>query len=68
LDCAHQGAKFRLFHNAIRKRTQAMKLWQDLLSTDYGLLSLGVILFMLIMAVWYIRFFMRKMTLPPGKE
>ncbi|MDR2155738.1 MAG: DUF3149 domain-containing protein [Burkholderiaceae bacterium] len=45
-----------------------MKLWQDLLSTDYGLLSLGVIVFMLVMAVWYVIFFMRKMTLPPGEK
>lgn len=45
-----------------------MKLWQDLLSTDYGLLSLAVIVFMLGMAVWYLRFFLRKMAQPPGKD
>jgi hypothetical protein len=45
-----------------------MKLWHDLLSTDYGLLSLGVIVFILIMAAWYIWFFMRKMALPPGEK
>jgi hypothetical protein len=64
-----QSAKFpRLFTTQPAKRTQAMKLWQDLLSTDYGLLSLGVIVFMLVMAVWYVIFFMRKMTLPPGEK
>jgi len=45
-----------------------MKLWLDLFSTDYGLLSLVVILFMLVMAVWFIRFFMGKMDQPPGKK
>jgi hypothetical protein len=50
------------------KRTQAMKLWQDLLYTDYGLLSLIVILITLAMAVWYVRFFLQKMAQPPGKE
>jgi hypothetical protein len=45
-----------------------MKIWQDLLSTDYGLLSLGVIVFILIMAVWFIYFFTRKMALPPGEK
>lgn len=44
-----------------------MKLWQDLLSTDYGLLSLIVILFMLVMAVWFVRFFLNKMAQPPNK-
>lgn len=45
-----------------------MKLWQDLLTTDYGLLSLAVLVFILVMAWWYLRFFMRKMALPPGKK
>ncbi|MDO5692069.1 MAG: DUF3149 domain-containing protein [Pseudomonadota bacterium] len=45
-----------------------MKLWQDLFSTDYGLLSLAVILFMLVMAAWFYRFFRKKMMLPPGKN
>lgn len=45
-----------------------MKIWQDLLSTDYGLLSLAVIVFMLVMAGWYIRFFRRKMMQSPGEE
>jgi hypothetical protein len=38
-----------------------MKLLQDLLSTDYGLMSLAVIVIALGMAVWYARFFKRKM-------
>ncbi|MCL1961331.1 MAG: DUF3149 domain-containing protein [Desulfovibrionaceae bacterium] len=45
-----------------------MKLWQDLLSTDYGLLSLAVILFMLVMAAWFVRFFLQKMEQPPSKK
>jgi hypothetical protein len=38
-----------------------MKLWQDLLGTDVGLMSLGVILFMLGMAVFLLLFVRRKM-------
>lgn len=38
-----------------------MKLFTDLISTDYGLMSLAVIAFMLGMAVWFRRFFARKM-------
>ncbi|MEZ5644459.1 MAG: DUF3149 domain-containing protein [Burkholderiaceae bacterium] len=37
-----------------------MKAIVDLFSTDYGLFSIGVILFMLVMAAWFYRFFMRK--------
>jgi len=39
-----------------------MKALVDLFSTDYGLLSLAVIAFMLGMAVWFYRFFVRKMN------
>jgi len=45
-----------------------MKLFQDLFSTDYGLLSLGVIVFILVMAVWFIYFFVRKMNQKPGTK
>lgn len=38
-----------------------MKAVVDLFSTDYGLLSLGVLLFIIVMAVWFLRFFARKM-------
>ena len=38
-----------------------MKLFVDLFSTDYGLFSILGIAFMLGMAVWYYRFFNRKM-------
>jgi hypothetical protein len=38
-----------------------MKLMQDLLSTDYGLMSLAVIVIVVVMAGWYARFFKRKM-------
>jgi hypothetical protein len=45
-----------------------MKLWLDLFSTDYGLLSLVVILFMLGMCVWFVRLFLGKMDEPPRKK
>ena len=38
-----------------------MKMFHDLLFTDYGLMSLAVIVFMLGMAVWFRAFFLRKM-------
>lgn len=38
-----------------------MKLMIDLFSTDYGLMSLIVILFILVMAVFFTRLFMGKM-------
>ncbi len=38
-----------------------MKLMQDLLSTDYGLMSLAVIAITIGMGVWYRQFFKRKM-------
>jgi hypothetical protein len=38
-----------------------MKRLTDLFSTDYGLMSIGGIAFMLGMAVFFYRFFMRKM-------
>ncbi len=38
-----------------------MKLLLDLFSTDYGLLSLGVIAFVLVMGAWFARYFARHM-------
>lgn len=38
-----------------------MKAMVDLFSTDYGLFSVGVLAFILVMAVWFYRFFTRKM-------
>lgn len=38
-----------------------MKAIVDLFSTDYGLFSLAVIVFILVMAGWFYRFFTRKM-------
>lgn len=38
-----------------------MKILIDLFSTDYGLMSLAVIVFMLGMGVWFRAFFKRKM-------
>ena len=45
-----------------------MKLVLDLFGTDYGLLSIIVIVFMLGMVVWFIRFFMQKMNQKPGTK
>lgn len=39
-----------------------MKMLVDLFSTDYGLMSVAVIAFMLGMAVWFRAFFKRKMN------
>ena len=39
-----------------------MKMLTDLFSTDYGLISLAVIGFMLGMVVWFLAFFKRKMN------
>jgi Protein of unknown function (DUF3149) len=39
-----------------------MKLLTDLISTDYGLMSLAVIIATLGMAVWFRMFFVRKMN------
>jgi len=35
-----------------------MKAWIDLFSTDYGLMSLAVIGFVLVMAVYFLRVFL----------
>jgi hypothetical protein len=40
-----------------------MKLLHDLLFTDYGLMSLIGIVFMLAMAVFFVRLFLNKITL-----
>lgn len=39
-----------------------MKLLTNLLSTDYGLASLAVIMFVLVMSAWFARYFVRKMN------
>jgi flagellar biogenesis protein FliO len=39
-----------------------MKAIVDLFSTDYGLASISGILFMIGMAIWFFRFFTRKMN------
>jgi type IV secretory pathway TrbL component len=38
-----------------------VKLMIDLFSTDYGLMSLGVIVFVLAMAAFFLRLFLGKM-------
>lgn len=40
---------------------RAMKAMVDLFSTDYGLFSVAGITFMIGMAIWFYRFFHRKM-------
>ena len=39
-----------------------MKAIVDLFSTDYGLMSIAVILFVIFMSVWFSRFFKRKIA------
>ena len=39
-----------------------MKLMSDLFSTDYGLMSLGVIVFTIGMGAFFTRLFMNKMS------
>lgn len=39
-----------------------MKAIVDLFSTDYGLMSAGVIAFVIVMGVWFSRFFARKIA------
>ena len=39
-----------------------MKAMVDLFSTDYGLFSVAGFIFMIGMAIWFFRFFVRKMT------
>jgi heme/copper-type cytochrome/quinol oxidase subunit 2 len=53
-----------LQHSQTSKPTKGspMKLLTDLFSTDYGLMSLAVILFVLLMAAFFVRMFVRKMN------
>ncbi len=39
-----------------------MKMLIDLFSTDYGLMSLAVILFVLLMGAFFVRMFVQKMN------
>ncbi len=45
-----------------------MKAIVDLFSTDYGLFSLGVIIFTLLMGVWFSRSFARKIRESENKQ
>ncbi len=38
-----------------------MKLWATLFSTDYGLMSIGVILFIIGMAIFFILYFLKNL-------
>jgi len=57
-----------LLYPSQREEENAMKLWQDLFGTDYGLMSIAGIAFMIFMAVWYVRFFIRKVNEKPRKD
>jgi hypothetical protein len=45
-----------------------MKAIADLFSTDYGLFSVGVLVFTIGMSVWFYRFFQRKMDEAEASE
>jgi hypothetical protein len=49
-----------------KQREITMKLLHDLLFTDYGLMSLIGMLFMLGMGVFFVRLFLNKITLTDG--
>ncbi len=51
----------KAYSEDITFKGRIMKMLVDLFSTDYGLMSVAVIAFMLGMAVWFRRFFLRKM-------
>jgi len=53
------GQRQHTAHN--QPKEYPMKLLTDLFSTDYGLMSIGGIFFMLGMGVFFLRFFSRKM-------
>ena len=44
-----------------------MKLWQDLFGTVYGARRISGLLFIVGMAFWFVRFFLRKMAEAPPK-
>jgi hypothetical protein len=46
--------------NVYKGQENRMKAIVDLFSTDYGLFSIGVIVFTLVIGVWFLRFFLRK--------
>ena len=45
-----------------------MEAFHLLLSSDFGLLSLGVILFIIVMALYLLRHFSKLSKADPGKE
>lgn len=42
-------------------KEKKMKLWASLFSTDYGLMSIGVILFVIGIAIFFIRYFLKNL-------
>jgi flagellar biogenesis protein FliO len=50
------------------QRGTSMQAFKELVSTDVGLLSLGVILFIVLMAIYLFFHFRKLMNQKPGKE
>ncbi|AOW12284.1 hypothetical protein LPB72_15135 [Hydrogenophaga crassostreae] len=59
--CAEVDARVKWGNDSIQEWRRQMKALVDLFSTDYGLFSISGILFMIGMAIWFYRFFNRKM-------
>lgn len=57
--CVPKGCNYI---SSTRKWRAIMKAMVDLFSTDYGLFSVGVLAFIVVMAIWFYRFFTRKMA------
>lgn len=55
----HEDAMAACHHRGLE---HTMKAIADLFSTDYGLFSIAGIAFMIGMAIWFYRFFNRKMA------
>lgn len=59
---AQRGAWGCNGHLTYRGQEHSVKAIADLFSTDYGLFSIAGIAFMIGMAIWFYRFFNRKMA------
>lgn len=53
---AHRALRLLKRHKGV-----SMKAFSDLFSTDYGLMTVAGLTFMIGMGVWFVRYFMRKM-------
>ena len=59
--CSPPETRLKYGTDSIQEWRSQMKAIVDLFSTDYGLFSISGILFMIGMAIWFYRFFNRKM-------